>query len=227
MPCARRLTTRHRAGHRHSHATRASSHKTIDPRWSRPLAWSFGSGRLRVFIDPGRSDRRCFSLVRRQVRWCFSAMGTAPHAPSRWPSAISRDARFVAQTIDPRWSRPLAWLLGSRRLGGFVDPGRSDRRFFPLVRRQVRWCFSAMGTAPHAPWRWPSAISRGARLATHNNRTPLGSTSHVVPDSSTRSFDLGRDDCRILSLACHQVRWRFSAMCTAPHDAPSCWPSAF
>ena len=102
VPCARRLTTRHRAGHRPSLVTRASSHKPIDPRWSRPLAWSLGSRRLGGFVDPGCSDRRFFSLVRRQVRWCFSAMGTAPHAPSRWPLAISRGARLAAHNDRPQ-----------------------------------------------------------------------------------------------------------------------------
>ena len=38
----------------------------------------------------------------------------------------------------------------------------------------------AMGAAPYVPSRWPSAISRDARLAAHNNRPPLVSPSHVV-----------------------------------------------
>ena len=63
-----------------------------------------------------------------------------------------------------------------------------------------------MGTAPHAPWRWPSAISRGAR-------PPLVSSARVIVRLPSSRGGLPQpSNHRFLSLARHQVRWHFSAM---------------
>ena len=174
-------------------------------------------------------------------------MGASPYAPSRWPSAISCDARLAAHNNRPRLVSPshvdarpvdsgvsisVAMIVGfslscappsavafqchvhgaphaialaighltrrasrrTQRSTQSVSSAREIAQLF-LTRRiptfQSR-CSSisllraaecgdiAMGAAPYVPSRWPSAISRDARLAAHNNRPPLVSPSHVV-----------------------------------------------